>query len=51
MNFKVHFILGNDDCTAEVNAVNGEAAAKQIRKEYTGAIVKKTKLVREKETA
>lgn len=46
MKFKVHFVHDGDDCTIEIDAVNPDAAAKQVRKEYNGAIVKKTKLVR-----
>ena len=48
MNFRVHFIHDECDCVEDVDAVNAEAAAKQIRREFKGAIIKKTKVIREK---
>lgn len=47
MNFRVHFYLENEKHTADVNAVNAEAAAKQIRKTYEGAVIQKTKVLKE----
>lgn len=47
MNFRVHFIVEGEKCTADINAVNPEAAAKQVRKEYKGAVIQKTKVIKE----
>ncbi|MCF8861619.1 hypothetical protein Ab1vBOLIVR2_gp25 [Agrobacterium phage OLIVR2] len=47
MKFRVHYVLEGEKYTKDVEADRPEDAAKHVRKTVQGAIVSKTKVVRE----